>query len=178
VHHPASLSPPQPWRAAAIVAAAIATLELLVLVVIGVAFGAKYLSDEAHKAAVPASAASAPAETAKSEPGPVAEGKPAETPAPPALSRRETSVLVLNGNGAQGAAGTASDQVRRRQYVVAGAANAPRSDFRRSIVMYRPGFEAEARRLAVDLKVNRVAPLDGLRIRDLQGAHLALIVGG
>jgi len=177
VHHPASLSPPQPWRAAAIVAAAVAALELFVLVLIGVAFGAKYLSDEARKVAVPAPAASSPAETSKSEPVPAAQAEPAEAP-PPTLSRRETSVLVLNGNGTQGAAGTASDQVRRHRYVIAGAANAPRSNFRRSIVMYRPGFEAEARRLAADLKVKRVAPLDGLRIRDLQGAHLALIVGG
>jgi hypothetical protein len=178
VHHPASLSPPQPWRAAAIVAAAVAALELFVLVLIGVAFGAKYLSDEARKAAVAVPAASAPAEKAKAGPAPAPEANPAEAPAPPTLSRRETSVLVLNGNGTPGAAGTASDQVRRHQYVIAGADNAPRSNFRRSIVMYRPGFEAEARRLAADLKVKRVAPLDGLRIRDLQGAHLALIVGG
>jgi hypothetical protein len=44
--------------------------------------------------------------------------------------------------------------------------------------MYRPGFEGEARRLARDLGIKRVAPLDGLRASELQGAHLALIVGG
>jgi hypothetical protein len=178
VHHPASLSSPQPWRAAAIIAAAVAALELFVLVLIGVAFGAKYLSDEARRVAAPAQAASAPAEAANSDPAQSAQAEPTEAPASPALSRRETSVLVLNGNGMPGAAGTASDQVRRHQYVIAGADNAPRSNFRRSIVMYRPGLEAEARRLAADLRVKRVAPLDGMRIRDLQGAHLALIVGG
>jgi hypothetical protein len=44
--------------------------------------------------------------------------------------------------------------------------------------MYRPAFEGEARRLAKDLRIKRVAPLDGMRASDLQGAHLALILGG
>ena len=44
--------------------------------------------------------------------------------------------------------------------------------------MYRPGFEGEARRLARDIGVRRVSPLDGIRRRDLQGAHIALILGG
>jgi hypothetical protein len=43
--------------------------------------------------------------------------------------------------------------------------------------MYRPGFAREAKRLGRDVGV-RVAPLDGMRIRDLQGAHVALVVGG
>ena len=43
--------------------------------------------------------------------------------------------------------------------------------------MYRPGFEGEAHRLAKDVGVKRVAPLDGLRASDLMGAQLALIVG-
>ena len=41
----------------------------------------------------------------------------------------------------------------------------------------RPGYEPEARRLARDFRIKRVAPLDGLRKSDLQGAHIALIVG-
>jgi hypothetical protein len=44
--------------------------------------------------------------------------------------------------------------------------------------MYRPGFRGEAKRLASDLGIRRVSPLDGLRARDLQGAHLAFVVGG
>jgi hypothetical protein len=44
--------------------------------------------------------------------------------------------------------------------------------------MYRSGFEGEARRLARDIGVRRVAPLDGIQRRDLQGAHIALIIGG
>jgi hypothetical protein len=44
--------------------------------------------------------------------------------------------------------------------------------------MYRKGYEGEAIRLAHDLHIRRVTPLDGLKLRDLQGAHLALIIGG
>jgi hypothetical protein len=87
-------------------------------------------------------------------------------------------VIVLNGNGVSGAAGTAAESVRSRHYLITGTGNAPRTDFSRSVVMYRPGFEAEARRLAREIGVRRVSPLDGIRRRDLQGAHIALIVGG
>jgi hypothetical protein len=45
-------------------------------------------------------------------------------------------------------------------------------------VMFRPGFKTEAQRLARDLGLKRVGPLDGVRARDLQGAHVALVVGG
>ena len=87
-------------------------------------------------------------------------------------------MIVLNGNGISGAAATAADGIRARDYLIAGTGNAPRTDFSRSVVMYRPAFEGEARRLARDIGVRRVSPLDGIRRRDLQGAHIALIIGG
>jgi hypothetical protein len=100
-------------------------------------------------------------------------------PAPVAdLPRKRTSVVVLNGNGTAGAAATTADRVRHFHYIIAATGNAPRSNFQRSIVMYRKGFEGEAIRLGHDLHIRRVAPLDGLKLRDLQGAHLALIIGG
>ena len=40
--------------------------------------------------------------------------------------------------------------------------DAPRHDYARSLVMFRPGFAPEARRLARDLKIRIVGPLDGL----------------
>ena len=43
--------------------------------------------------------------------------------------------------------------------------------------MYRPGRRAEAERLAKDVRAKVVAPLDGLRLRDLMGAHVALVLG-
>jgi hypothetical protein len=44
--------------------------------------------------------------------------------------------------------------------------------------MYRMGRRGEALRLARDLGIRLVSPLDGLRPRDLKGARLAVILGG
>ena len=176
--HPAQLSAPQPWRSAALVAATIAAVELFLLVVLGFAFGAKLFSREVDRVTATAAAPAAQATVAAAEtPMPQTEA-PVEPSAPVVLARNETSVMVLNGNGIAGAASVAAERVQRRGYIVAGTTNAPRTNFRRSLVMYRPGREAEAQRLARDLKVKRVAPLDGIRTADLQGAHVALIIGG
>ena len=39
--------------------------------------------------------------------------------------------------------------------------------------MFRKGYQAEAARLAKDLNVKIVGPLDGLRTADMLGAHVA-----
>jgi hypothetical protein len=157
------------------VAAAIASLELFILIVIGVAFIGKLTADEVKRATTPIVAQSATSEPAGQKAAPAK----AKTVAAPVLRpRNETSVIVLNGNGIQGAASVAADRVRSKHYIIAGTGNAPRRDFAHSVVMYRPGFKEEAQRLAGDLGVKRVAPLDGLRVRDLQGAHLAFVIGG
>ncbi len=44
--------------------------------------------------------------------------------------------------------------------------------------MYRKGYQPEANRLAKDVGVKLVGPLDGLREPQLMGAHIALVVGG
>jgi hypothetical protein len=44
--------------------------------------------------------------------------------------------------------------------------------------MYRIGRRPEALRLARDLRIGLVSPLDGLRPRDLLGAQVAVVVGG
>jgi hypothetical protein len=45
------------------------------------------------------------------------------------------------------------------------------------MVMYKPGFVGEGRRLGRDLRVKLVTPLDGMRAKDLGRAHLVFIVG-
>jgi hypothetical protein len=46
------------------------------------------------------------------------------------------------------------------------------------MVMFRPGFKPAAQRLAKDMGIKAVTPLDGITKGDLQGAQLALIIGG
>ena len=87
-------------------------------------------------------------------------------------------LVVLNGNGRQGAAAEAAAHVTSRGYKVGAVANAPRQDYPQTIVMYRRGFEGEGRRLARDLGVGVVGPLDGMRPAQLHGAKAVLILGG
>lgn len=173
--HSSRLPAPEPWRSAAFIAATVATVELLILLVAGIFLFGKFFADEVEKASDPAAVTRAAVERQGSA---SAAGGSGEGAAKPMLGRRKTSVLVLNGNGVAGAAGATADRVRSRHYVVAGTGNAPRTSFTHSVVMYRPGFAREAKRLGRDLGVRRVAPLDGMRVKDLQGAHVALVVGG
>jgi hypothetical protein len=161
VEHALPNPPGHPWRTIAVVAAGIATLELLGLVVVGVALLAKPVMHRAR-----AEAAATPT-------------KPqAKTPARPLLPRGSISVTVLNGNGHAGAAAAQASRVRARGYLVGEVGNAPRTGYGRSVVMYRTGRRPEALRLARDLRIRLVSPLDGLRPRDLLGAQLAVVVGG
>jgi hypothetical protein len=159
--HPSGRSG-HPWRTIAVVAAGIATLELLGLVAVGIALLAKPVM---HRARVEATT-STPAK------------EPAKVPVGPLVPRRLVSVAVLNGNGVSGAAATEASRVRARGYRIRLVGNAPRSGYGRSVIMYRPGLRGEAQRLGRDLQIWLVSPLDGLRRRDLKGAKLAVVVGG
>jgi hypothetical protein len=173
VDHRVDLPTPQPWRSAALIAGSVAAVELCILLIVGIVLFGKFFGGQVEKATDPVAVAKA----AVGRPQ-VGAKAPDGEPARPLLTRRETSVIVLNGNGVAGAASVTAERVRHKHYRIAATDNAPRTDFRNSLIMYRPGFEREARRLARDLGINRVSPLDGLRIRQLQGAHLAYIVGG
>ena len=116
----------RPWRTAAVVASAVAAVELLVLLVIGVALLAKPVAEHVKKAAV-AQALAPPVH------------KPKVVPlGAPKLDRSETAVLILNGNGRTGAASTAAERVRAKGYQVASVGDAPRRDYARSLIMFRP----------------------------------------
>jgi hypothetical protein len=158
----------RPWRTAAFVAGAIAFVELLVLLAIGGGTLARSVSHRVERAAEHrARSGAAPRRLAHHA---------AKIPAA-RLPRTKTHVLVLNGNGREGAAAATAARVEHRGYHVGGVANAARSDYVRSIVMFRPLFAGEGHRLARDLGVSLVTPLDGMRAKQLHGAQLVLILG-
>jgi pyruvate/2-oxoglutarate dehydrogenase complex dihydrolipoamide acyltransferase (E2) component len=163
----------RPWRTATIVASLVAAVELFILIGFAVALFGQPLLDWAQGTELGA----APAATEQKQPADSQQTRQPVEPAAPKLARTETSVLVLNGNGIAGAAASAGQLVRHKGYVVAQVGNAPRNDYRRSVVMYRPGFAPEAARFARDLGVKVVSPLDGLRRKDLMGAHVAVVLG-
>lgn len=164
----------RPWRTATFVAVGIAALELLLLIVVG---GALLAKPDQGKRAAPAKLERRAAAAAKAGKTVTAPAAKLGATAAAELPRRKVRVLVLNGNGRQGAAAAAASRVSRRGYRIGGVANAPRSDFTRSLVMYKRGFEGEGRRLARDLGLRIVGPLDGLRAAQLQGAQAVLVVG-
>jgi hypothetical protein len=98
-------------------------------------------------------------------------------PAVPHVARAHTGVLVLNGNGRTGAAAAEAARLQGLGYPVTGTGNAGRSDYATTSVMYRPGFRGEAIRLARDLGLHAVGPLDGLSLARLRGGKLAIILG-
>ena len=158
-----------PWRARAFIAAAIAGLELVVILEVAIALVARPLSHRMQRVAATDSAA---------RPAPAhARARQRHTPQHAMLSRGETTVLVLNGNGQQGAAGTEASQVESLGYVVKGVGNAARMNYGRTVVMYRPGYDGEAQRLAREAGIRLVTPLDGMRVADLKGARIAVVVG-
>jgi LytR cell envelope-related transcriptional attenuator len=166
-----SLRLEEPWRTRAVVAAAVALIELVVILAVVVVIVGRPISHRVSAAAE--QKVLAPAKPAAK---PKKKSKPAR--ALPKLERAETSVIVLNGNGLNGAAHEQADLVRARGYLIGSVGNAPRSDFPRTTIMYRPGYRSEALRLAKDTGVRAVTPLDGLTPKDLLGAHLAFVVGG
>jgi hypothetical protein len=93
---------------------------------------------------------------------------------PPPRPRSRVSVLVLNGNGVSGAAGTEATAILARGYRHAIPGDAPQLDYPRSLVLFRPGWQREAERLARDVKIPTVATLDG-RVAPPY-AHVPLVV--
>jgi hypothetical protein len=153
------------WKTATIVVTVIAALEFVALAGAAVAILGNPLAGSFGTGS--AKAARARTHVLRTKP----------LPTKPTLTRSQTRVMVLNGNGRAGAAAATATQLRGFGYRIGKVGNATSMGYARSIVMYRPGFAAEASRLAHDLHVAVVSPLDGMRIAQLRGAHLVLIVG-
>ena len=160
----------RPWRTAAYVAVAVAAVELLLLLLIG---GGKLVGWASAR--VELAAQERVLAPAKQHEKRLATRKPASAAAAK-RPRSKTVVLVLNGNGRTGAAASAASRVRSRGYKIGAVTNAPEL-VPRSIVMFKPGFAGEGKRLGRDLGVKFVTPLDGMRARDLGRAHAVFILG-
>ena len=161
----------RPWRTATMIASAIAAGELVLLVLVGIALLGKPLSEHAERAAAAKLAVPLPNEHTQESP---IEFKVTKKPS---LARGATRVTVLNGNGQQGAAAAEAGRLRQFGYPISAVGNAPTTEYTRTMIMYRGRFRPEAIRLAKDLGVKIVTPLDGLSASALEGAHVAVILG-
>ena len=159
----------RPWRTATLVASLVAAIELVLLLGAGVFILAKPFSRAVREHAQ--AAALAPA---KQEHAALARKVVVGLPK---LTRTETSVFVLNGNGRSGAAAGEAQKLSAFGYRVPATANAKRQDYANTVVMYRRGYHAEALRLAGDLHVKIIGPLDGLKPAALRGGQLVILLG-
>jgi hypothetical protein len=161
----------RPWRTATLVASLVAAVELVLLLGAGFLLLAKPLAHAMQKHA----AATAFGPVTKHTATPVVRKQ-----APiglPKLLRSETGVFVFNGNGRAGAASNEATKLSNLNYRVPGTGNAKRQDYATTVVMFKKGFHAEGVRLARDLHVKIVGPLDGLTPSALHGAQLAIVLG-
>jgi len=164
----------RPWRRATVIATLIAAVELVLLIAGAAVLVARPLARAVERRAqqqVHKSAAAAPA------PVPKAVVRRQAPPPKAKHTRAQTRVLVLNGNGRTGVAHAEAAKLESLGYNIAGAADAHRHDYATSLVMYRPGYRPEGLRLARDLHVAVVGPLDGVRLSALHGGQLAVILG-
>jgi hypothetical protein len=168
----------RPWRRATFVATSIAAVEFVLLVVCGAVLVAGPLSRAVQRAAE-RHVRSESRKAVFHPPAPVRKEIARQHAAPPKPSRTraETKVLVLNGNGRTGVAHAEAARLQSLGYAIAGAADARRHDYATSLVMYRPGYRPEGVRLARDLHVTVVGPLDGVPRSALHGGQVAVILG-
>ena len=161
----------RPWRTATLVASLVAAVELVLLLVAGTLLLAKPLSRAMRHHAE--ATAFAPKKTA---PAKVHVAKqPVVTM--PRLTRDETKVYVLNGNGRSGAAAAEAGKLQSLGYRVSATGNAARSDYATTVVLFKRGYIGDAHRLARDLHIRIVGPLDGLKPLAMKGAQLAIVLG-
>jgi hypothetical protein len=178
VDSPAQIELIRPWRTATLVASGVAAVELIALVVLGLVLLGRSLGPHVHAAAAKAARepkhAAAAAAKHEARPKPVRHAHAARI-----LPRSKIGVVVMNGNGINGAAAQAASIVRARGYAVTATKNAPRTGYPTWRLMTAPGYAAEAIRLARDLDLgrSRVGPLDGMTTKQLHGAKLVLILG-
>jgi hypothetical protein len=161
VEHAVPFEAVRPWRTAAIVATGVAAIELLALIVAGTIMLGHSISSSSAAATRPAAS-----KTARTKPA-----------RPAILTRARTRVAVLNANGLTGAAAAEAQAVRARGYRIGNVGNAPEASQGPTIVMYRPGFAAEAKRLGRDAGINTVTALDGMKPASLGRAQLVIVLG-
>jgi len=159
----------RPWRTATLVASLVAAVELIALIALALVLLAKPLAHAVRHHAE--TAAFAPKHTAS-----VVHAKQ-QVVGKPKLLRSATGIFVFNGNGRAGAASAAAARLSGLGYRIRGKGNAARQDYASTVVMYERGYEAEGLRLARDLDVHVVGPLDGLKPSALHGGKLAVVLG-
>lgn len=88
----------------------------------------------------------------------------------------EIEVTVLNGTAVPGLASTFGDKIEGKGFTL-GAVTNSESSFADSVVMFKRGHKAEAKRVAAQLQIAKLRPMNGEVASVAAGADVAVIVG-
>jgi LytR cell envelope-related transcriptional attenuator len=88
----------------------------------------------------------------------------------------EIEVSVLNGTAVPGLAATFGDEVEAKGFELGAVTNSS-SSFAESVVMFKAGHKPEGRKVAKQLKITKLQPMNGEIESASAGAAVAVIVG-
>jgi hypothetical protein len=88
----------------------------------------------------------------------------------------EIEVAVLNGTSVAGLAATFGDKVESKGFEAGPITNSSET-FERSVVMFKPGHEPEAKLVAKRLSIAKLEPMSGEIAKVAQKANVAVVVG-
>jgi hypothetical protein len=97
-------------------------------------------------------------------------------PRPGAISPGDVEVAVFNGTSAPGLAAKVGDDVRVNGFTLGTVTNS-RDQFDQTVVMYEPGQQRAAKKVAHDLGVKPVQPIDRQTEQAAGGADVVVIAG-
>jgi hypothetical protein len=103
-------------------------------------------------------------------------GESDKGPKPGAIVPDEVDVAVLNGTSVPGLAAKVGDDVRVNGFRL-GAVTNSRDQFDQTVVMYRPGQQRAARKVAHDLGVKPLQPIDRQTEQTADDADVVVIAG-
>jgi hypothetical protein len=103
-------------------------------------------------------------------------GESGQGPKPGAIVPGEVDVAVLNGTSVPGLAAKVGDDVRVNGFRLGTVTNS-RDQFDQTVVMYRPGQQRAARKVAHDLGVKPLQPIDRQTEQTVEDADVVVIAG-
>lgn len=93
-----------------------------------------------------------------------------------AVNPGRVEVAVLNGTSVPDLASRFGDKIEGEGFQIGVVTNSS-SSFDTSVVMFKPGFKPEAKKVAGDLKIEKVKPMTGDIRSSAVGADVAVVIG-
>jgi LytR cell envelope-related transcriptional attenuator len=102
--------------------------------------------------------------------------EPGREPKPGAVVPQDVTVAVLNGTSVPGLGNKVATDVEVNEFTL-GAVGTSREEYDQTVVMYEEDQKRAAQKVAHDLGVNPVQPIDRQTQRDADGADVVVIAG-